>query len=159
MFSGNEECLPGYSWLGMGVWYEMWLMIHTSAQGVGRGSIPHKVGCEIIQRAALRGLLGINWPVSLLWLQVLLSLSSADCSLCTLSLLRSFAVNVSQGKLRQPKNTLASHMDWLSGLWGPSAGLVPAVRRESSNDLYVCLWKTEDTFRSETFKQFVDANI
>jgi len=28
------------------------------------GGAPHKVGCGIIQRAALRGLLGINWPGS-----------------------------------------------------------------------------------------------
>ena len=36
-------------------------MIPTSAK---EGSAPHKVGCGIIKRVTLGGLLGINWTVS-----------------------------------------------------------------------------------------------
>lgn len=44
-----------------GVWQNMWLMIRTSAK---EGSAPRKVGCGIIKRVTLGGLLGINWTVS-----------------------------------------------------------------------------------------------
>lgn len=90
------------------VWYEMWLMIPTSAQEEGSGGFaPHKSRLWIIRSEDFLALIGL----ALLWLQVSLPLYSADCGLYALSLLRSFAVNVSEPNFRGPKNTLAlSHV-------------------------------------------------
>lgn len=92
------------------------------------GSIPHKVGCGIMQRAALGGLPGINWPLSLV-AQALLSLSSACCRSCMLSPSRSFAVNVSRGNrtsLKIPSHV--SHLTW--AVLDPALCLVPADGNE-----------------------------
>lgn len=61
--------------------------------------------------------------LSLLWLRVLLSLRSARCGLCMLSLLRSSAVNVSQGNYAGLKIPLhvrfpSSHI-WVAEYLGP----------------------------------------
>lgn len=78
-------------------------MIHTSAK---EGSVPHKVGCGIIQRAVLGGLLGINWPVSPVAPSIAVTLLSSlrFVHVITLEVLCSKCVT---GKLHWPKNTHA----------------------------------------------------
>lgn len=104
---------------GIGLWYEMWLMIRTSAK---QGSVPHKVGCGIIQGAALEGrLLGIT---ALLWLpSIAVTLLGAVRCVRMLSLLRSFAVNVSQRnciglKIPSRAHFPSSHI-WVAERLGP----------------------------------------
>lgn len=92
-------------------------MSHTSVQ---EGSVPHKVGFGIIQRAALRGLLGINWPVSPVAPSIAVTLLGRlqFVHVITLEVLRSKCVT---GKLRWPKNTLASSHIWIAECLGLKA--------------------------------------
>lgn len=101
------------------------------------GSVRHKLGCGIIPRVAPKGLLGINWPLSL----VAPSISVAFLGIprfvhvITLEVLCSKCVT---GKLRRPKNNLAcvfpivSH--WVCCVrWAaldPGVILFPADRNE-----------------------------
>lgn len=88
--------------------------MHTSAQ---EGSVRYKVGCGIIQRAALRGRLAINWPVSPVAPSIAVALLSRlqFVHVITLEVLRSKCVT---GKLCWPKNTLASSRIWNSECLG-----------------------------------------
>lgn len=116
---GNEHL-----WQGIGIWYQMWLMIHTSAK---EGSVCHKVGCGIIQRAPLTGLLGINWPVSPVAPSIAVTLLGTlrFVHVITLEVLRSKCV---AEKLHWPKNTLACAFPIVShlGCWVSCVALVPA---------------------------------
>lgn len=78
-------------------------MIHTLTK---EGSVRHKVGCGIMQRVALKGLLGINWPLSLVAPSIPVTLLSMlrFVHVITLEVLCSKCVT---GKLHWPKNTLA----------------------------------------------------
>lgn len=106
-------------------------MSHTP---VREGSVPHKVGFGIIQRAALRGLLGINWPVSPVAPSIAVTLLGRlqFVHVITLEVLRSKCVT---GKLRRPKNTRASSHIWIAeclGLKAPRTSCCISPRRSEA---------------------------
>lgn len=93
------------------------------------------MGCGIIQRAPLTGLLGINWPVSPVAPSIAVTLLGTlrFVHVIALEVLRSKCVTE---KLHWPKNTLAcafpivSHLS-VSGCSAPGVALVPADRDET----------------------------